>query len=249
MSSKVVKTIKSKGEKVKKSKVVKTTKSKVKTKKATGPKKGKSKLAKKPTSKKIYQLNWSSALEGEEILGYYKSLDDAYTELAKYARFYDREFYDYMLKLIDVDPMTDLLFGQTILELEHDHGWTYRYNISTIEDYDEVKKITDQITKTKKATKIKVVKTKKATKSKKVVTVKSKNGNIMTSHGMKIYDDDDDNIDRSEWTCYFSIDDQCMETYPCQHKVFINGKVTTMDSDEICKLFIHNKWNVPKHFI
>ncbi len=46
----------------------------------------------------------------------------------------------------------------------------------------------------------------------------------------------------------FVIGDICLESYPCQHKVIINGKETMMSGLSIYNYCIKNKIEVPKHF-
>lgn len=43
--------------------------------------------------------------------------------------------------------------------------------------------------------------------------------------------------------------DLCLQTYPCQHKVTINGIYKgVLFGDDIKKLYIDNNLEVPKHF-
>lgn len=46
----------------------------------------------------------------------------------------------------------------------------------------------------------------------------------------------------------FKYDTICVDTYPCIHNVFINGKVTSMNGREIYIYCVKNSIPVPNHF-
>ena len=51
-----------------------------------------------------------------------------------------------------------------------------------------------------------------------------------------------------ETTNNFSISDMCLESYPCQHWVEINGKRYLWGARKIFKYFNDNNMEVPEHF-
>lgn len=47
----------------------------------------------------------------------------------------------------------------------------------------------------------------------------------------------------------FAYSNECMESYPCQHVVILDGSHTCMDGVSIYGLCFENKWLIPGHFI
>lgn len=45
-----------------------------------------------------------------------------------------------------------------------------------------------------------------------------------------------------------TVDDVCMESYPCEHMVTIDGIQNIMDGVSIYKLFKTNNLDIPEHF-
>lgn len=49
----------------------------------------------------------------------------------------------------------------------------------------------------------------------------------------------------------YNVDDFCIETYPCRHKVVnnITGETKVMSGDAIYRLFTEKNIQVPRHFM